>query len=78
MYADLQFHQIGLHLKLLIIPLQVGFFNYLGMSFILLQLFFFPQRTPLHMAAEGGHEDTVKYLVEKGAGIGVKDNKGVK
>ena len=78
MYADLQFHLIKLHLKLLIILLQLGFFNYLGMSFILLQLLFFHQRTPLHMAAEGGHEDTVKYLVDKGAGIGIKDNKGVK
>ena len=30
------------------------------------------------MAAERGHEDTVKYLVDKGAGIGVKDNQEVK
>ena len=30
------------------------------------------------MAAEGGHEDTVKYLVDKGADIHTTDNKGVK
>ena len=30
------------------------------------------------MAAERGHEDTVKYLVEGGAKIDVKDNEGVK
>ena len=27
------------------------------------------QHTPLHWAAGGGHVDTVKYLVEKGANI---------
>ena len=31
--------------------------------------FCFHQSTPLHLAAEGGHLDTVKYLVEKGANI---------
>ena len=30
------------------------------------------------MAAEGGHEGTVKYLVEEGADIHAKDKKGVK
>lgn len=30
------------------------------------------------MAAEGGHEDTVKYLVDIGADIHAKDDKGVK
>ena len=41
-------------------------------------ILFFHQRTPLHMAAEGGHEETVKYLFEGGAEIDVKDNEGVK
>ena len=35
------------------------------------------QRTPLHMAAEGGHKDTVGYLVDKGAYICIKDGAGV-
>ena len=39
---------------------------------------FYHQRTALHMAAEGGHEGTVKYLVEGGAEINIKDNEGVK
>ena len=71
MYADLQFHLIGLNLL---------FLSKLISSIIWECRFFFHQRTPLHMAAEGGHEDTVKYLVDKdkGAGIGIKDNKGVK
>ena len=38
---------------------------------------FFHQRTPLHTAARGGHECTIKYLVEKGALIDVKDKDGV-
>ena len=35
------------------------------------------QDTPLHLAAKGGHLDTVKYLVEKGANIHCKDGDGV-
>ena len=31
------------------------------------------QKTPLHLAAEGGHMDTVTCLVEKGANINIKD-----
>ena len=31
------------------------------------------QRTPLHMAAEGGHMDTVKFLVTKKTNINTKD-----
>ena len=38
---------------------------------------FFCQRTPLHMAARRDHEDIVKYLVDKGAGINIQDNDGV-
>ena len=35
------------------------------------------QRTPLHAAAKGGHEDTVKCLVQRGANIGARDDNGV-
>ena len=36
------------------------------------------QRTPSHMAAEKGRfENTLKYLVDKGAHINIKDNNGV-
>ena len=43
-----------------------------------IQYFLFHQQTPLHLAAEKGRfENTLKYLVDKGAGINIKDNKGV-
>ena len=35
------------------------------------------QDTPLHMAAKGGHTDSVQYLIDKGAEINVKKNDGV-
>ena len=35
------------------------------------------QMSPLHWAADGGHVDTVRCLVEKGAKINSKDEKGV-
>ena len=36
------------------------------------------QRTPSHLAAEKGRfENTLKYLVDKGAHINIKDNDGV-
>ena len=35
------------------------------------------QWTPLYMAAEGGHEEMVRFLVDKGADINIKDNNGV-
>ena len=31
------------------------------------------QDTPLHVAAEGGHTDSVQYLIDKGAGINIKN-----
>jgi len=40
--------------------------------------FLFHQQTPLHLAAEKGRfENTLKYLVDKGADINIKDEKGV-
>ena len=35
------------------------------------------QRTPLFWAADEGHVDVVRYLVEQGADINIKDNDGV-
>jgi len=35
------------------------------------------QQTPLHVAANNGHDYTVKCLVQKGADINIKDKKGV-
>ena len=35
------------------------------------------QKTPLHLAAVEGHVDTVKYLVNKGVDINIKDINGV-
>ena len=32
------------------------------------------QYTPLHLAAEGGHVDTVRYLVDKGADLNIKND----
>ena len=37
----------------------------------------FPQRTPLQLAVERNHIDTVKCLVAQGADISVKDDRGV-
>ena len=36
-----------------------------------------PQMSPLHWAADGGHVDTVKSLIEKGADVNRKDNEEV-
>ena len=35
------------------------------------------QRTPLHMAVEGGHVEIIKYLVQKGAQVNIQDEAGV-
>ena len=35
------------------------------------------QHTPLHKAAEGGHTETIQCLIDKGAGINVKNVYGV-
>ena len=35
------------------------------------------QRTPMHIAAQGGQANTVKLLINKGADIDIKDNTGV-
>ena len=35
------------------------------------------QDTPLHMAADRGHTDTLQYLVGKGAGINIRNEDGV-
>ena len=36
------------------------------------------QRTPQHIAAEGGYVNTVKYLVVQGANVNIRDNTGVR
>ena len=33
--------------------------------------------THLHLAVEGNHMNTVKYLIDKGADINIKDDSGV-
>ena len=35
------------------------------------------QVTPLHVAARGGRQCTVEWLIVEGADIAIKDNKGV-
>ena len=36
-------------------------------------IFVLSQTFPLHWAADGGHADTVKFLIEKGADVNFKD-----
>jgi len=36
------------------------------------------QKTPLHMAVESGNDATVRFFVDKGADVNIKDNKGVR
>ena len=40
--------------------------------------FFFFQSTPMHLAAENGHTETVKVFAEMGADLNAKDWIGVK
>ena len=35
------------------------------------------QRTPLHIAAGNGHDDTVLYFADQRADVSIKDNNGV-
>ena len=35
------------------------------------------QDTPLHMAADSGRTDAIQYLIDKGAGINIKNEDGV-
>ena len=48
-------------------------------NFLLPFIVFFPlhQMTCLHVAVEGGHMNTVKYLVDQGVDINTKDDHGV-
>ena len=48
-------------------------------NFWLLFIVFFSlqQMTDLHLEVKGGHMNTVKYLVDKGASINIKDDHGV-
>ena len=41
------------------------------------QLFSLHQWTPLHAASFRGNIETVKYIVEKGADVNIKDDQGV-
>ena len=38
----------------------------------------FHQKTPLHIAVESGNDATVKFFVDKGADVNIKDNEGVR
>ena len=52
--------------------------NVSGLVHDLLLLFLFLyQMTPLHLAAESGHINKVKYLCDEGADINIQDNDGV-
>ena len=46
-------------------------------SSLLLQSVFLHQMTPLHVAAETGHCKILRYLIDKGGDINIKDEDGV-
>ena len=39
--------------------------------------FFFQQNTPLHLVAKEGYLDVVRYIVDKGADVNVRNHCGV-
>ena len=43
-----------------------------------MQIYSFPQQTPLHIAAEQGRDYTVKCLVKRSADVNIKDKEGVR
>ena len=52
--------------------------TYLVSTIFWVSFFSLHQMTCLHLAFEGGHMNTVKYLVDKGADINTKDDRGVR
>ena len=50
------------------------FVNHININF---SSYFIIQRTPLHIAVEEGQGCTVKFLIDSGADVIIKDNDGV-